>query len=65
MRFVYDGTKIEDFFFVKILIEPLSKRYLPMCEEFFSKHNLEIKIIVSVYTEGFPAWIFFCFVKSG
>ena len=35
-----------------------------MCEEFFSKHNLEIQIIVSVYTEGFPAWIFFVLLNQ-
>ena len=33
----------------------ISKRYIPMCEEFFSKYNLEIQIIDSVYTDGTPA----------
>ena len=33
-----------------------------MCEEFFSKHDLEIQIIDSVYTDGAPAMLGFFFV---
>ena len=67
MRFVHDGTKIEDFFFCENLKRTISKRYLSMCEELFSKHDLEIQIIDSVYTDGIPAMlgnIFFVLVNQ-
>jgi len=67
MRFVHDGTKIEDLFFCENLNRTISKRYHPMCEEFFSKHVLEIKVIDSVYTDGAPAMfgnIFFVLVNQ-
>ena len=37
-----------------------------MCEEFFSKHDLEIQIIDSVYTDNAPAMLgnIFCFVEQ-
>ena len=28
-----------------------------MCEEFFSKHDLEIQTIDSVYTDGSPCYV--------
>ena len=68
MRFVCDGTKIEDFFFVKIWIEPLVKNIFKCVRNFYSKQDLEIQIIDSVYTDAAPAMlrnIFFCFGKSG
>ena len=46
MRFVHDGTKI-DLFFCENLIRTISKRYLSMCEEFISKHDLMIQNIGS------------------
>ena len=44
----------------------VSKKYLPSEKNLFSKHDLEIKIIDSVYTDGAPAifGIYFCFVRS-
>ena len=65
---MHDDTKIEDLFFCKNLNRTISKRYLPMCKGFFSKHDLKIKIIDSVYTDGAPVMlgnIFFCLGKSG
>ena len=56
MKFVHDGTKIE-FFICENLNRTISKRYLPMCEQFFSKHHLEIQIIDSVYTDGAPTML--------
>ena len=57
MRFVQDGTKIEDFFLCENLNRTISKRYIPICEEFFLKHDLEIKIIDSVSTDGAPCYV--------
>ena len=57
MRFVQDSTQIEDIFFCENWNRTISKRYLPMCEEFFSKHDLEIQIIDSVYTDGAPCYV--------
>ena len=40
------------FLFCENLNRTISKRNFPMCEEFLSKHDLEIQIIDSVYTDG-------------
>ena len=67
MRFVYEGLETEILFFYENLNRAISKRYLPMCEDIFLKHDLEIQIVDSVYTDGASAMLgnFFCFVKSG
>ena len=65
---MHDGSKIEDLIFCESLNRTISKRYLPMFEEFYLKLDLEIQIIDSVYTDGAPAMlgnVSFCFGKSG
>ena len=52
---MHDGSKIEDLFFCENLNRAISKRYLPMCEDIFLKHDLEIQITDSEYTDGAPA----------
>ena len=56
MRFVHDGTKIE-FFICENLNRTISKRYLQMFEEVFSKHDLEIQINDFLYTDGTPTML--------
>ena len=53
MKFVHDGTKIEDLFFVKIEIEPLIKDMQRILFETWPK----VPIIDSVYTDGTPAML--------
>ena len=56
MRFVHVGTK-KKIFFCENLNRTISKRYLPMCKEFFLEDDLEIQIINSVYTDGAPTML--------
>ena len=65
MRFVQDGTKIEDIFFSENLNRTISKRYIPICEDFFSKHDLEIQIIKLVYTDNAPCYVENIFLLFG
>ena len=45
------------FLFCENLNRTISKRYLLKCKEFFSKHDLAVKIIDSVYTNGASAML--------
>ena len=56
--------KYKIYFFNENLNRTISKRYLPMCEEFFSKHDLEIQVINSVYTDGAPAMLGIFFLSN-
>ena len=63
---MHDVIKIKDIFFCENLDRPLVKDTFQHEKNLFSKHDLEIKIIDSVYTDGAPAifGIYFCFVRS-
>ena len=68
MRFMQDGTKIENFCFCENMNRIINKEYNPICEELFSKHDLEIQVIDSMYTDSahcYAGKYLFCLVKSG
>ena len=50
MKYVHGGVICKDFLFR----EDPKEKYLPMCDEFFVKHDLNIEIIGSVCIDGTP-----------
>ena len=71
VRYVHDGSIKEDFLFCEDLKRTTKGKDIFQCVIiFFAKHDLDMQVIGSVFTEGAPAMlgnksVCFCFVKTG